>query len=49
MQHVWGKGEMQNVLWLGKLKEKRPPGRHRCRWKFNITTLFKGTGCESVE
>lgn len=39
---------MQTV-WLGNLKEKRQPGRHRCRWKTNIKTHFKEIGCEGVE
>ena len=44
-----GEREMQAVLWLGNLKEKRQPGRPWCIWKTNIKTHFKEIGCEGVE
>jgi hypothetical protein len=46
---TYGGREMQTVFWLGNLKEKRPAGRPRCRWKTGIKTNFKEIGCEGVE
>jgi hypothetical protein len=42
-------GENRNThrVLVGKLKEKRPVGRLRCRWE-DMKTKLKEIGCEGV-
>jgi hypothetical protein len=44
MYPIWGRGEVHTgVLW-GKLREKSPIERPRCRWKENIKLNLQDMG-----
>jgi hypothetical protein len=49
--HVEGMGESEGVCRvLGvKPEEKRPLGRSRRRWEYNIKMDFQGVGCGGME
>jgi hypothetical protein len=34
---------------VGKSEGRRPRGRPRCRWEYNIIIDFKGTGWEGLD
>jgi len=37
MWHVWGTEEVRIGFWKGRSEGKAPTGRHRPRWKDNIS------------
>ena len=44
MWHIWRKGEVCTLLWLGKPEGKRPLGRPRLRWEDNIKMDLQEVG-----
>jgi hypothetical protein len=37
------------MTFVRNLEGKRPLGRSRCRWEYNIKIIIKENGCEGVE
>jgi hypothetical protein len=44
-------GEMRNAynISAGKSEGKRPLGRPRCRWEYNIRMNLREIGCKGVD
>jgi hypothetical protein len=49
--HVARVGERRSVYrgLVGKPEEKRPLGRPRCRWEYNIKIAVQEVGCGSMD
>ena len=44
-----GTGEVRIVFWWGKPEGKKPLGRPRRRWKYNIKMNIQDVGCGDMD
>jgi hypothetical protein len=45
MKLVWGRGRGMYRVLVGKPEGKRPLGKPRCRWEYNIKMDLQEVGC----